>query len=164
MSSLLAKSCSSNTACDSDMVDVDITPVMNMFIILIPFLISMAVFTQVSILQFSLPPNTGSELDQSGGNPKLKLTVVVAPDYYALTYGERMLDSIPSIGGESGSERLKNQIGSLRPTLDIQDETIVAVKDNVSFQRMVEVMDVCRKAGFEKIGVSSATVNAVQGI
>jgi biopolymer transport protein ExbD len=30
--------------------DLDVTPVMNMFIILIPFLVSMAVFTNLSIL------------------------------------------------------------------------------------------------------------------
>ena len=54
--------------------EVDVAPVMNMFIILVTFLISMAVFTHMAILEFSLPPNVGTGLDQSQGKPKLKLT------------------------------------------------------------------------------------------
>ena len=38
-----------------DNADVDVTPVMNVFIILIPFLVSMAVFTHHAIVEFSLP-------------------------------------------------------------------------------------------------------------
>jgi hypothetical protein len=46
--------------------DIDITPMMNMFIILVTFLVSMAVFTHVAILDFSLPPNVGAGLDVEG--------------------------------------------------------------------------------------------------
>ena len=35
--------------------DLDVTPLMNVLIILIPFLITMAVFTSVAAINFSLP-------------------------------------------------------------------------------------------------------------
>ncbi|MBD3314653.1 MAG: hypothetical protein GF344_02595, partial [Chitinivibrionales bacterium] len=78
----------------ADIAELDITPIMNMFIILIPFLVSMAVFTHLAILKFSLPPNVGTGLDDSQGKPKVKLTVVVAPRYLAITHGDTMLDSL----------------------------------------------------------------------
>jgi biopolymer transport protein ExbD len=56
--------------------EIDIAPVMNMFIILVTFLISMVVFTHVAILEFSVPPNVGTGLDRSKGKPKLRLTVL----------------------------------------------------------------------------------------
>ncbi len=43
---------------------IDVTPVMNMFVILIPFLISMAVFTQLGTHRFFLPGNDGSDIAQ----------------------------------------------------------------------------------------------------
>ena len=41
---------------DLETFDLDITPMMNIFMILIPFLVSMAVFTQIAVVEFSLPP------------------------------------------------------------------------------------------------------------
>lgn len=154
----------SNSSISDQVVDLDVTPVMNMLVILIPFLISMAVFTHLSILSFSVPPNAGTGLDQSNGKPQLKLTVVVASDYLAITHGENMLDSIPIINQQLPYDNLLEKITTRRATIDIRDEAIVAVRDSVKFQDMVKVMDICRTAGFEKIGVSSASTDPGKGV
>ncbi len=107
-----------------EVIDIDVTPVMNMFIILIPFLVSMAVFTQMAIIDFSLPPNVGTGLDTSKGKPKLKITVVINKEYCAVTHGERMLDSIPCIGEEYNYEKLGTQIALRRKEVDIKDELV----------------------------------------
>lgn len=143
--------------------DLDVTPIMNMFVILIPFLISMAVFTQMSIISFSLPPSAGIGLDKSNGKPKIKMTVVITAEYLAIVHGEKMLDSIPMSGPEIPYTQLLEKVSFYRDSIEIQDEAIVAVRDSVRFQTMVKVMDICRTAGFQKIGVSSATVNAGKG-
>ncbi len=147
----------------AEMADVDVTPVMNMFIILIPFLVSMAVFTHLSILPFTVPPNVSEGLDRSEGMPSLRLTVVAANDHMAVTLGEEMLDSIPA--GESGHDysRLTASIQAIRPQLELQEEMIVASRDGVRFQQLVDVMDIGRSAGFSKIGISSATEDPSKG-
>ncbi len=141
----------------ADAIDIDVTPVMNMFIILIPFLVSMAVFTHLAIIEFSLPPNVGTGLDDSEGKPKLKLTIVVTPGYLAVTHGENMLDSIANIDGEYDLATLGRRLREHRDTTQIKDETVVAVRDRIRFKNVVRVMDLCREVGFEKIGLSSAT-------
>lgn len=143
-------------------VDIDVTPVMNMFIILIPFLVSMAVFTHLYIIDFSLPPNVGTSLDDSGGKPKLKITVVVAPEYLAITRGEEMLDSIPLVSGEYQYDLLSEKLKQRRVDTEIQDEVVVAVRDVIRFKYLVRVMDRCRESGFGKLGLSSAT-ESVEG-
>jgi biopolymer transport protein ExbD len=140
----------------TEVIDIDVTPVMNVFIILIPFLVSMAVFTHLSIIEFSLPPNVGVNLDESQGKPKLKLTVVIHREYLAITHGEEMLDSIPRAGEDYNYEMLYAQLGVFREKSGIRDEIVVAVQDPIRFRYVVRVMDRCRDAGYEKIGLSSA--------
>ncbi|GAF86668.1 unnamed protein product [marine sediment metagenome] len=140
----------------SEIIDIDVTPVMNMFIILIPFLVSVAVFTHLTIIEFSLPPNVGMGLDTSEGKPKLKMTVVVTSDYLAITHGDAMLDSIPVVNGEYDYISLSKQLSTHRMEIDIKDEVVVAVRDAIRFKYVVKVMDRCRDAGFEKVGLSSA--------
>lgn len=147
-----------------EIIDVDVTPVMNMFIILIPFLISMAVFTQMSILSFSVPPDAGSGLDQSNGKPKLKMTIVVTNEYLAITHGEKMLDSIPIFDNNLTKNILLEKLKTRRNEIGEQNEVVIAVLDVVKFQNMVRVMDSCRSAGFQKIGLSSATADASRGV
>jgi biopolymer transport protein ExbD len=144
--------------------DVDVTPMMNIMIILLTIMITMAVFTRISMISFLLPPNVGTGLNAETGKPKLKMTVVVTPHYYALTYGDKMLDSIPVTENESSYSVLKERILQRRETVEVHDEALVAVRDKVRFQSMVKVMDICRECGFEKVGVSSATENAENGV
>lgn len=145
-------------------VDLDVTPVMNVFVILIPFLITMVVFTHLAVLRFSLPPNVGAGLDGGSGKPKVKLTVVLTTDHIALTLGETLLDSIPLSNGTFDLNLLATRLSERRPSLELQDEAVVAVRDEVAFDKVVQVMDRCREAGFIRIGLSQATVNAHKGV
>jgi biopolymer transport protein ExbD len=147
-----------------EVIEVDVTPVMNMFIILIPFLVSVAAFTQLSIISFGLPPNVGADLNPSSGKPKLKLTVVIAPGYLALTHGEQMLDSIGTSIGEYDLGRLRHSLARQRASQAVANEIVVASRDQIAFEHLVHVMDICREEGFEKIGVSSAVENPEGGI
>ena len=148
---------------DAEDNEIDIAPVMNMFIILVTFLISMVVFTHVAILEFSVPPNVNAGLDRSKGNPKLRLTVRIGTDYSGIVLGEKLLDSLPVEGGNLPFARLAESLRLRRSETDIQDEIIVASRDEINFQQVVRVMDICRDAGFTKVGLSSATVDPAAG-
>ena len=143
--------------------EIDIAPVMNMFIILVTFLISMVVFTHVAILEFSVPPNVGTGLDQSKGKPKLRLTVRVGSDYTGIVLGDKLLDSLPVIEGNFPFEALAAQLRTRRGETLIQDEIVIASRDEIAFKQVVRVMDICRETGFSKVGLSSATVNPEEG-
>lgn len=143
--------------------DIDVTPVMNMFIILIPFLVSMAVFTHVSIIDFSVPSSVGSGTDFSDGKPKLKLTVLVTDSFLAVTEGDTMLDSLPAEGGELPFDSLLRVLPVRQSKSDFPDEVIVASRDAVAFKHVVKVMDISRECGFSKIGISGATADPSKG-
>ncbi len=137
--------------------EVDVTPVMNMFIILIPFLVSMAVFTQLSIVEISLPPNIGSQTSDSETKPQPKLTVRIGNDYVGIVIGEKLLDSLPVVNGIFPMDTLGERLKLRRNELSYNEQVIIASMDAIPFRRVVEAMDLCRAAGLEKIGLSSAT-------
>ena len=62
--------------------DLDITSFMNLMVILIPFLLLNAVFTQVAVLQVSLPKDGGGA---AGNEPKKPLVLEV------MVYGDRFI-------------------------------------------------------------------------
>jgi len=139
--------------------DLDVTPVMNMFIILIPFLVSMAVFTNLSIIEFSLPPNAGASMNSSPEKPKPRLTVRVGADYFGIVLGDTLYDSLSVNSGIYPFDELQERLRSRKLILAANDDIVIASLDEVAFKHVVKVMDVCRSAGFVNVGLSSATVN-----
>jgi biopolymer transport protein ExbD len=147
-----------------EQIDLDVTPIMSMFIVLIPFLVSMAVLTHLSVLQFSLPPNVGAGLASTPGEkPKLKLTVIVTGAYLGITLGERMLDSIPAVAGSYDFALFAKRLAVYRAEEQATSDIVVASRDEVHLKQVVAVMDRCREAGFDHIGLSSATADPQSG-
>ena len=145
-------------------IELDLTPMMSMFLILLPFLVSMAVLTHLSILEFSLPPNVGPGMGgPSTEKPRLKLTLVIAPDYLLVIRGERMLDSLPLLRGSYDFDRVTAILAGRKKELGLDNELVVAARDRIRLKNIVTLMDRCKAAGFEKIGLSSATDNPGEG-
>ena len=153
-------------------IDIDVKPMMNVLLILIPFLVSVAVYTRLSIVEMSLPPNVTGASSSQGGKPKLKLTVVVGTSSVFITFGEKMLDSLAttfdktligshgvSMGakGDYAYEQLLARLEARRDAVDERGEVVVAARDSVSFKYVVRIMDTCKKAGFAKVSLASAT-------
>jgi biopolymer transport protein ExbD len=146
-------------------IELDLTPMMSMFLILLPFLVSMAVLTHLTTLQFSLPPNVNAGMAaRSDEKPAVKLTIVVAPDYLAVTHGDAMLDSIPAVGATFDLDRLMVSLKRYKRELSLNDELVVASRDNIRLKSLVPVMDCCKIAGFGKIGLSNATEDPEAGL
>lgn len=148
----------------ADVHDLDVTPVMNVFIILIPFLVSMAVFTNLSILEFSLPPNVGASMNNSQEKPKPKLTVRVGNDYFGIVLGDTLYDSLSVNNGSFPFTELEERLRSRKQALMATDDIVIASLDEMAFKNVVKVMDVCRNAGFKNVGLSSATINPGGGM
>jgi biopolymer transport protein ExbD len=147
-------------------IDIDVKPIMNVLIILIPFLVSLAVYTRLAVIDMSLPPNVTSAAGSAaaGEKPRLKVTVVVAPDYFAVTLGETLLDSIGRQGNDYGYDSLVSRLSARRDQAEVKDEVIVAPRDGIHFKYVVRVMDACKKTGFEKVSLASATENPGGGL
>jgi biopolymer transport protein ExbD len=137
---------------------------MNMFVILIPFLVTMAVFTHLAMLRFALPSDVGSAQGGNGQKPQLKLTVVVESSFLAITYGETLLDSLPLATESVALEHLTKALSARRQSGVDSAQAVVAVNDAVDFGRVVRVMDAVRSAGFSGVGLSAAPPRSGKGV
>jgi biopolymer transport protein ExbD len=126
----------------------------------------MAVLTHLTIIEFSLPPNIGTAAaaGQAAEKPRLKLTMVMTPDYLLITHGERLLDSLPNKDGAYDFGRASDDLLRYKQELNLENELVVASRDQVRLKSIVTLMDRCKAAGFEKIGLSSATADPGKGM
>jgi biopolymer transport protein ExbD len=145
-------------------VELDITPLMNIFIILVAFLISMAIFTHLSIVEFSLPPNVNSQMNSLEQKPVPKLTVRLDASYIGIVLGDKMLDSLPVVNSTFPFDDLTRKLTIRNGEKIYNGEIIVASNDEIPFKLVVKAMDICRETGFEKVGLSSATTDPGNGL
>ena len=67
--------------------ELDITAFLNLIVVLVPFLLSTAVFTRLAVMDLTLPAQSNNKLEQLKGND-LKLEVVIRPE--SLEVGDRI--------------------------------------------------------------------------
>ena len=73
---------------------LDVTAFINLIVVLVPFLLSTAVFTRLSVLDLSLPAQSTGALEKLSAD-KLKLEIVIRAD--AIEVGDRIGGLIQSI-------------------------------------------------------------------
>jgi biopolymer transport protein ExbD len=121
---------------------LEITAFLNLIVVLVPFLLSTAVFTRMAVLDLMLPPQS-SGVEQLKGD--LQLEVVIRPD--ALDVGDRIGGLIQHIANTpkgydvKALAELMAQIKGKFP--DKTDATILAQADT-SYDTLVQVMDAVR--------------------
>ena len=121
---------------------LEITAFLNLIVVLVPFLLSTAVFTRMAVLDLTLPPQS-SGVEQLKGD--LQLEVVIRPD--ALDVGDRIGGLIQHIANTpkgydvKALAELMAQIKGKFP--DKTDATILAQADT-SYDTLVQVMDAVR--------------------
>ncbi|MEZ4387292.1 MAG: biopolymer transporter ExbD [Candidatus Krumholzibacteriia bacterium] len=141
----------------AELPELDVTPVMNMFIILIPFLVSLAVFAQVSAHRVGLPADDAGPVSRTAA--EVPLTVALGADRVALAWGGREVaaldlagDVAPGPGVLDGLDALLARERARRPDMA---RVVVAVDDGVSCALVVGCLDRCRAAGYDDVGLAA---------
>jgi biopolymer transport protein ExbD len=125
--------------------ELELTAFINLIVVLVPFLLSTAVFSRLALLDLNLPAQQ-SAVEQIKG-PKLNLEIVVRAD--ALEVGDRiggLIQRIPRTTGSDGQPRhdhaaltsLLMQVKARFP--DATDSSVLA-EPNTSLDDIVQVMD-----------------------
>lgn len=122
---------------------LEITAFINLIVVLVPFLLSTAVFSRLAVLDLTLPAKT-SGVEQLKAND-LKLEIVIRPD--AIEVGDRIGGLIQRIANTASGydlpalSLLMYQIKVKFP--DKTDATILA-QPNTAYDTLVQIMDTVR--------------------
>lgn len=134
-------------------IDLDMTPVMNLFMVLIPFLMSMAVFTQLAIIEFSLPP-AQTEGEAAESTKELDISIVVTDNGFRIVGTGKKLDLIPKVRGKYQVEKLRTLLKAIKFQYPSQKSVVLVFDGNTLYDDIIKFMDVCRESQFPDIGLS----------
>ena len=124
---------------------LEITAFINLIVVLVPFLLSTAVFTRLSVLDVSLPAqNSGVEQLKA---EDLKLEVVIRPA--SLEVGDRiggLIQSIPNAGAAHDTRALSTLMIQIKQRFPDKADATLLAEPNTSYDTLVQVMDAMRES------------------
>lgn len=123
---------------------LEITAFINLIVVLVPFLLSTAVFTRLSVIDLSLPAQHSAALEQvKAGN--LQLEVVVRAE--ALEVGDRLgglIERLPATATGADVRGLSRLVQTIKARFPDKTEATLLAEPNTSYDTLVQVMDALR--------------------
>jgi biopolymer transport protein ExbD len=123
---------------------LEVTAFINLIIVLVPFLLSTAVFTRLAVVDMALPAQSQNKLEQLKGND-LKLEIVIRKD--ALEVGDRIGGLIQRIENKDKHHDVKALNALMMEIKQRFPETKTATvlpEPDTSYEALVYVMDAVR--------------------
>ena len=149
----LKKALSANRS--SEDTDVNITPVMNIFVILIPFLLLTATFVRIAIIELSLPTLEGaSALSEEQTKGLTVLVISIEPTGFEVKTSEKTFPKIPRRGNEYNYNELSEKMKSVKKDFPKLEDVIISPSSEIKYHVIIKVMDICREAGFPNFSIS----------
>ncbi len=137
-------------------VELNITAFMNLMVILVPFLLITAVFSQVAILELNLP----SSSDQPGDEPETpQLEIIVRRD--RLEVGERnagLLTGLPATADGQDFSGLNDYLKRVKAKFPDKVDASILLEPDVPYEVLVKVMDAVRV--YEATGADDQVIQA----
>ncbi len=138
-------------------VDVNIIPVMNIFLLLIPFLLLTAAFVQLAVVELSLPSlNKDSQQQQIQRDPqKLVLVILgIKENKFQLKSPGFKFDPINKVNDQYNYRLLIEQLKQIKIKYPYAEDIIISPDSRVEYDIIIKVMDRCRENGFSNVSLS----------
>jgi biopolymer transport protein ExbD len=130
--------------------ELEITAFLNLIVVLVPFLLSTAVFTRLSVLDLNLPAQSSSFENLKGND--LQLEVVIRPD--ALDVGDRvggLIQHIPNVKTGYDVRTLSALMQQVKQRFPDKASATILAQPDTPYDVLVQVMDAVR-AGHQAQG------------
>lgn len=123
---------------------LDVTAFINLIVVLVPFLLSTAVFTHLAVISMTLPAQSTGALEKLSGD-KINLEIVVRDG--GIEVGDRiggLIQALPR--GERGYDipALAALMMTIKQKFPAQTDATVLPEPDVPYDTLVQVMDAVR--------------------
>lgn len=130
-----------------DVAHLEVTAFINLIVVLVPFLLSTAVFTRLSVVELSLPTAASMPVVEQLQVEQLQLEVVIRPD--ALDVGDRiggLIQRIPrGADGQHDLAALGTLVQAIKQKYPAQEQATVLAQPDTAYELLVQVMDAVRE-------------------
>ena len=132
-------------------VELLLVPMIDIFTVLVTFLLMTAVFSRITILQLDLPSSASGPASE----PKFRLEVIIRQTGLELTNGNAVISDIPRVNGAYDLKSLSEQALSLKHEHpDVNDASVLS-EPRIPYDDVIQVMDAIRSA-FTHIAIGDA--------
>lgn len=138
--------------------ELEVTAFINLIVVLVPFLLSTAVFSKLSVMEVALPAAAAPGLEQLKAED-LQLEIVLRAD--ALEVGDRiggLIQRIPVVDGGPDAPALLALLQGIKTKFPDEMQASVLPENDTPYEHIVKVMDVAREAQFPEVAVGDAPV------
>ena len=125
--------------------ELDVTAFINLIVVLVPFLLSTAVFTRLSVIDLSLPAQSSGAVEQLKVND-LKLEIVLLPE--ALEVGDRiggLIQRIPNANGGYDLATLSLLMQQIKARFPDTATATLLARPETPYDTLIQLMDVVRE-------------------
>jgi len=140
----------------SEATELDVTTFLNLMVVLVPFLLITAVFSQVTIVELDMPTSSGKS---EPVEPSFRLEVMVRESGMEIGNGTAVIAQIPKVDGEYDLATLRDYMLSLKRDYPDTTQASVLLEPAIPYDYLIQVMDIVRSA---EIGNDTAALVAEQ--
>jgi biopolymer transport protein ExbD len=119
-----------------------LVPMIDIFTVLVTFLLMTAVFSRIAIMQIDLPSSAASKPEE----PKFRLEIIVREDGFDLSDGKQAMGTIPKVSGAYDLNALTERVLAVKREHPASEDASVLSEPKVPYDELVQVMDAIRSA------------------
>lgn len=137
--------------------EIDLLPLMGVFLVLLPLLLVGAVFDQITTIEMSLPADAASVSPLLAAprdtTTDADLTLRIEPSYYEIrakaTEPRRVSRNTPGSDTE-----LKAALGAVKGAFPAAEEVVIVSPPTARYEELVRLMDIARAAGWPQAALT----------
>ena len=120
--------------------ELNLVPMIDIFTVLVTFLLMTAVFSRITILELELPSSANTTV----APPQFRLEVIVRQEGFELTNGTSLIATIPKVDGAYDLKKLGELVLALKRDYPDADDASVLLQPQIEYDHLIQVMDVVR--------------------
>jgi biopolymer transport protein ExbD len=130
--------------------DVNLVPIMNLFVVLIPFLLMSAAFFHISVINASVPALQKDRTDLAKSEVAVTMMVRMQPEAFTITASsdtlprsdlDRLRAEIPRTGEGKGLQALSDHLLACKQQYPKSDTLLLVPDASIEYQEVIAVMD-----------------------
>jgi len=134
--------------------DIDVTPLLNVMVVLVAFLIFSAVFTRITIQELVLPTQGNAKAAQD--KPLVTIEVIVRKNSLEIADGKSVIVTIPKLGMKYDIQKLSEHLLKLKERNSEKQDVNLLLEPDIEYESMIQVMDAVKVAEVKKPGQEKA--------
>jgi biopolymer transport protein ExbD len=134
--------------------DLEIMPLMNLFVAMIPMLLISAVFLNVTVIDMKAPPDA---VDAGDGSKQENLALAVTiKDQYFVVEGRKIQKRVIVRSDEDAEDQLAGTLSDITARFPSNESIMVISQPQTSYSDIIAVMDISRESGLPSISLLGA--------